>query len=278
MNTRNALAAIILVLSQAFWPAGAQTMAPELVARTELRVCADPSNLPFSNRAGEGFENKIAAVVAKDLNLPMTTVWFPQVVGFVRNTLRAGTCDLVMGAVSGDSIMESTNPYYHSGYMIVTRAADGIAATSVGDPALAGKRIGLVAATPPTDLLLRHDMMANVRSYSLAVDTRFESPGRAMLQDLVDGTIDVGLLWGPIAGFWIAHDHLPLTASFLAEEPGSTRLDYYISMGVRAGEPVWRRRINQAIEAHRAEISAILAEYSVPQLDAQKRPIPVPAR
>jgi quinoprotein dehydrogenase-associated probable ABC transporter substrate-binding protein len=276
--TRLVALAGAVALLQAAWPAMAQTQtqAPELVARTELRVCADPNNLPYSNKAGEGFENRIAAIFAKDLGLPLTTVWFPQVIGFVRNTLRAGACDLVMGTVSGDNMVEATNPYYHSGYMIVTRTADHITATSVGDPALAGKRIGLIAATPPTDLLLRHDLMSNVHSYSLAVDTRFDSPGRAMLQDLVDGNIDVGLLWGPIAGFWIKHDNLPLTASFLEDEPGSTRLDYYIAMGVRSGEPQWRRRINQEIDKHRAEIDAILAEYNVPLLDAQKHPI-VPA-
>lgn len=275
---RRARIAALAALVAAGAPAVHAQTQPELVARTELRVCADPSDLPFSNRQGEGFENRIAALIAKDLDLPMATVWFPQVVGFVRNTLRAGQCDLVMGTVSGDAIMEATNPYYHSGYMIVSRAADHIAATSIGDPVLAKKRIGLVAATPPTDLLLRHDLMANVRSYSLAVDTRFESPGREMLQDIADNSIDVGLLWGPIAGYWIAHDHLPLTAAFIEDEPGSTRLDYYIAMGVRTGEPAWRRRINQAIKAHQAEITAILAEYSIPQLDAQKHPVPATSR
>ncbi len=151
--------------------------------------------------------------------------------------------------------------------MIVTRTADHLTARSVGDPGLAKKRFGVIAATPPTDLLLRHDLMANVHSYSLAVDTRFESPGREMLQDLVDGTIDVGLLWGPIAGYWIAREHLPLTAAFIEPEEGAPRLDFYIAMGVRAGEPEWRRRINQVLKAKQDDIAAILAQYSIPQLD-----------
>src|SRR4051794_3598749 len=156
----------------------------ELIEHSELRVCADPNNLPFSNQAKEGFENRIAEIIGADLGLPVTYVWFPQVVGFVRNTLRARACDLVMGAVSGDGIMDTTNPYYHTGYMLVTRNADAITARSLGDPALADKRFGVIAATPPTDLLLRHKLLDHTRSYPLAVDTRYDNPARRMLNDL----------------------------------------------------------------------------------------------
>jgi quinoprotein dehydrogenase-associated probable ABC transporter substrate-binding protein len=236
-------------------------------------VCADPNDLPYSNRAGEGFENKIALLLGTDLAVPVSYVWFPQVVGFVRNTLRAHQCDLVMGTVSGDAVMEDTNPYYHSGYVIVSRIDSGIEARSIGDPSLADKRIGLVAATPPTDLLLKHGLMPHVTSYALAVDTRFDSPPRAMIQDIVDGKLDLGLLWGPIAGYYIKHDGLKLRAQFLEGEEGSTRLDFRIAMGVRANEPDWRRRVNQAIERHQAEITQILLDYGVPLLDEQNRPL-----
>ena len=259
-----------LALATVAGPAAAQRA--ELVNRTELRVCADPRNLPFSNEAGEGFENRVAAIIAADLEIPLAYIWFPQVTGFVRNTLRARECDLVMGAVSGDGIMDSTNPYYHTGYMLVTRVADGITASSVGDPALRGLRLGVIAATPPTDLLLRHGLMDQVRAYSLRVDTRISNPARDMLRDVVDGTIDVALVWGPVAGYAIKQDHLPLQARFIEAEPGAPRLDYRIAMGVRAGEPEWRRRINQAIGRHKPEIEAVLAEYGVPQLDGQDRP------
>ena len=273
MNRNRAGTAALLaaLLSPTSW---GQTA--ELIDRTELRICADPSDLPLSNKAGEGFENKIAELIGQDLNLPVSYVWFPQVVGFVRNTLRAHQCDLVMGAVSGDSVMEDTNPYYHSGYMIVSRADAGIKAHAIGDPALSDKRIGLVAATPPTDLLLKHDLMAHVTSYALAVDTRYDSPSRAMLQDIVDGKLDVGLVWGPFAGYYIKHDHLPLTEALLDSEEGSTRLDFHIAMGVRANEPEWRRRINQAIERHKAEITRILVDYGVPMLDEQNHPMAAP--
>ncbi len=253
-------------------PARAQRA--EMISRTELWVCADPNNLPYSNEARQGFENRVAEIIGADFDLPVSYVWFPQVVGFVRNTLRARECDLVMGAVSGDGIMDSTNPYYHTGYMIVTRTADGITARSVGDPALAGKKFGVIAATPPTDLLVRHRLMDQVRPYALRVDTRISNPPKAMLQDLVDGQIDVALVWGPAAGYAIKQDHLPLTASFIEPEPGAPRLDYRIAMGVRANEPEWRRRINQAIGKHKTEIAAVLADYGVPLMDDQGKPEP----
>lgn len=246
----------------------------EMISRSELRVCADPHNLPFSNEAREGFENKVAEIVGADLQLPVSYVWFPQVTGFVRNTLRARECDLVMGAVSGDGVMDSTNPYYHTGYMLVTRTADGISARSVGDPALADKKFGVIAATPPTDLLLRHNLMPQVRAYSLRVDTRISNPPQAMLQDLVNGVIDVALIWGPPAGFAITREHLPLTAVFIEPEPNAPRLDYRIAMGVRANEPEWRRRINQAIGKHKAEIATVLASYGVPMMGDQGQPDP----
>ena len=263
------LAAAAFALAVLAGPALAQRA--ELISRTELRVCADPSNMPFSDKAGEGFENKIADIVGADLSLPVTDVWFPQVIGFVRNTLRARDCDLVMGAVSGDDVMDSTNPYYHTGYMIVTRTADGITARSVGDPALADKKFGLIARTPPTDLLVRHHLMDQVKPYPLMVDTRISNPASAMLHDLVDGVIDVALVWGPPAGYAIKREQLPLTARFIEPEPDEPRLDYRIAMGVRINEPEWRRRVNQAISKHRAEIAAVLADYGIPQLDDQDR-------
>lgn len=262
-----AAAGVTIALSA---PVSAQI--PELVSHTALRVCADPSNLPLSNQKREGFENKIADVIGKDLGLPVTYVWFPQVVGFVRNTLRKDQCDLVPGAVSGDAVMDHTNPYYHSGYMLVSRADAGIAADSLADPALAGKRIGLIAATPPTDILIRRHMMDQVTTYALVVDTRFDSPAREMAQDVVDHKIDVGLLWGPFAGYFIHREHLPLKAVFLKSD-GPERLDFRISMGVRAGEPEWRRRIDQALSRHADEIQAILKDYGVPLLDEQGKPV-----
>jgi quinoprotein dehydrogenase-associated probable ABC transporter substrate-binding protein len=250
-------------------PGAAQSPTGELVARNELRVCADPNNLPFSDEKGEGFENKIAEVLGKDLSLPVKYTWFPQVVGFVRNTLRANRCDLVMGTVAGDDIMQTTTPYYYTSYVIAYRGDSGWSFSDFADPKLKGLHIGIVAGTPPADLLVRHDLMANARPYALQVDTRFESPVHQMLTDIVNKQIDAGLLWGPIAGYYIHHDDLPLKMALIVNEPGAPRMAYHIAMGVRNNEPEWRRRINTAIIARQGEITAILRDYGIPLLDEQ---------
>ena len=261
-----------MVLAGSVASASAQ-ITTDLVSRSEFRVCADPNNLPFSNDKQQGFENKIAELIATDLKEPVGYTWFPQSVGFVRNTLLANRCDVVMGTVAGGGMMDDTNPYYHSAYEIVTRSADAIGATSLADPIFADKRIGLIAGTPPTDLLLRHQLMPRVVSYSLQVDTRYDSPARQMLQDLVEDKIDVALLWGPFAGYFIRHDKLKLHAALLSAEPDGPKLDYHIAMGVRPGETEWRRTLNRSIARHREEITRILLDYGVPLLDEQNRPI-----
>lgn len=265
--------AAVLLLAALAGPAAAQQPI-ELALRDEMRVCADPSNLPFSNEQQEGFENRIAKIVADDLGVPVSYLWFPQTVGFLRNTLNARQCDVVMGTVSGDSLLDTTSPYYHTAYMIATRASDPAAPHAVGDPAMRGKRIGIVAATPPSALLLKHDLMPQVEAYALRVDTRQGIPARQMLQDLVDGKIDVALVWGPVVGYAIKHDGLPIRAELLPTEPDTPRLDYSISIGVRTGEPEWRRSIGQAVQRHQAEITAVLQEYGVPLLDEQGNRIP----
>ena len=253
----------------------ARAQRAELVMTTELRVCADPNNMPWTDKAQEGFENKIADVIGADLKVPVSYFYFPLVASFVRNTLAAHQCDLIMGTASGGAV-DATNPYYHTGYQIVTRAEDAITARSVGDPALAGKRFGIIAATPPTNLLLKHQLLDRTESYSRATESHFGTPDRQMIQDLLDHKIDVALLWGPVAGYAILHERLPLRAAFLEPEPDSPRLDYRIAMGVRAGEPEWRRTINAAILRRQGEITGILQSYGVPLLDERNQPIPPP--
>jgi quinoprotein dehydrogenase-associated probable ABC transporter substrate-binding protein len=261
-----------LIALAALLPLAAQAQSPapgEIVARTELRVCADPNNLPFSNEAGEGFENKIAQVLGKDLGLPVSYVYFPQVVGFVRNTLRAHTCDLIMGTVAGDEIVETTTPYYYSAYVAVYRADKDFTFTGFDDPKLKTMRVGIISATPPSDLLVRHGLMAMAKPYALMVDTRFESPTHQMIEDIEKGEVDIGLLWGPIAGYYAKRQTKPLRFAVIPTEPGGPRMDYHIAMGVRNNEPAWRRKINAAIQRTQPEITKILQDYGVPLLDEQ---------
>src|ERR1700726_2400450 len=181
-------------------PAGAQTS--DTVDRSELKVCADPNNLPYSDEKKEGFENKIAELMGGELGLKVDYAWFPQVIGFVRNTLRAHLCDLVMGTVAGDEIMQTTNPYYFTTYVILYRSDKGLAFEDLDDPRLKTLRLGVVGGTPPSDLLVRHDLMSHTKPYPLTVDTRAQSSTHEMVKDVVDGAVYIGFLWGPIAGYY----------------------------------------------------------------------------
>jgi quinoprotein dehydrogenase-associated probable ABC transporter substrate-binding protein len=243
----------------------------EILDRTELHVCADPNNLPFSNEKGEGFENKIAQVIGDELKLPVSYVFFPQVIGFVRNTLRARTCDLIMGTAAGDDIVQTTSPYYYSTYIAVYLRDKDFQFTDLNDPRLKTMRIGIISATPPSDLLIRHDLMENAKPYALMVDTRYDSPTREMVDDIQSGAVDIGLLWGPIAGYYSKEAKQPLAMAPVPNEEGAPRMDYHIAMGVRNNEPEWRRRINAAIAKRHAELTAILRDYGVPLLDEQGR-------
>jgi quinoprotein dehydrogenase-associated probable ABC transporter substrate-binding protein len=248
-------------------PTAAPAQTAELVPTDELRVCADPANLPFSNEQGEGFENHIAQIVAEALGLPLRSVFFPRTQGFVRNTLGARRCDLVVGTVAGDDTMQNTTPYYHTSYVMAFRSAGEPPPEDLNDPRLRDLRIGVIARTPPVDLLARHGLLTRVRPYPLVVDTRYESPAAQMLRDLAKSEIDVALVWGPYAGYAIQAAALPLSLRALTGEPGSPRMDYRITMGVRANEPEWRRRINAAIRARQPDITAVLRHYGVPLLD-----------
>src|SRR5438045_3100657 len=151
-------------------PVVAQTS--DTVDRSERKVCADPSNMPFSDEKKEGFENKIAELMGAELGLKVDYVWFPQIIGFVRNTLRAHLCDLVMGTVAGDEIMQTTNPYYFTTYVMLYRSDKGLDLEGLHDPRLANLRLGVVAGTPPADLLARYNLMPHTQPYALTVDTR----------------------------------------------------------------------------------------------------------
>ncbi len=251
-------------------------MSGEILSRNELRVCADPNDLPFSNDKSEGYENKTAALIGEELKLPVRFVYFPQVIGFVRNTLRTRSCDLIMGTVAGDDVVQTTTPYYYSEYVAVWPADKDFAFAGFDDPRLESMRIGIISATPPSDLLIRHELMAHAKPYALTVDTRYDAPAHEMIEDLVSGKIDLALLWGPIAGYYIKRDALRLKLAAIPNEPGAPRMDYHIAMGVRANEPDWRRQINAAIQKRQSEITAILRDYGVPLLDERGRLIDPP--
>ena len=253
-------------------PARAQSPA-EAVDRSTLRVCADPANLPFSDRSGEGFENKIAELLAAKLGVPVRYTWFPQATGFVRNTLMARKCDIVIGISLGFELLQNTNPYYRSSYALVYREDSGVRASSLDDPVLKEKRLGVIAGTPPASLLAKYGLIGSARPYHLVADTRFNKPGKSMVEDVAAGEVDVGLLWGPIAGYYAKGHNPALEVVPLASKPDEVKMDYRITMGIRFNEPEWKRELNALIRRKQPEINAILLDYGVPLLDEQGQPI-----
>ena len=245
----------------------------ELIDPNVLRVCADPNNLPFSNEKGEGFENKIAEMLAAKLDKKLAYAWYPQATGFVRNTLGAYRCDLIPGFPQGDELVQSTNPYYRTAYALIVKPGAGLDdVDTLSDPRLKEKRIGIVAGTPPATYLAVDGLMRNAKPYPLVVDTRVDSSGQAMMRDLASGEIDVGILWGPMAGYYARRANPPMRVVLLNEAKGP-QLVFRIAMGVRATDQNWKRQLNRLIADNQAEINHLLLGFGVPLLDEKNRPI-----
>ena len=235
-----------------------------------LKVCADPSNLPFSNEALEGFENRIVELIAEELGVEARYTWYPQSTGFVRNTLRLRECDLISGITTTSEQVQNTNPYYHSVYSMVYREDSGIEATEMDDPDLQGKRLGVVAGTPPADILARLGLLGSVRPYHLVTDTRRERPAEQAIEDLIAGEIDAAFIWGPIAGYHASRrPEAGLVVVPLLDEAPDVRMDFSVSMAVRYNETDWKRTINRALDAREAEIVEVLRDYGVPLLNSR---------
>ncbi len=266
-----ALAGLAMVAPQPAAAAGGAT--GEVVDRSKLRVCADPGNLPYSNDRGEGFENKIAELIAEALGVPLEYTWFPQTVGFVRMTLAAKRCDLIIGVATTNDLMQNTNPYYRSSYVIVHRPDLDLKAGRLDDPAFQGLRIGIQPRTPVATLVAREGLLTRAKPYRLIVDTRLEKPARAMVEDIAKDEIDVALAWGPLAGYWVRELAPELKITPLAPDPGHERLDFRVSMGIRYNEPDWKHLLNEILKQKAPEIQAILLDYGVPLLDEQGRAI-----
>lgn len=244
----------------------------ELVDPKVLRVCADPHNMPFSTETSEGFENKLAEMLAPQLGKGLSYTWYPQAPGFVRNTLRAYKCDLLMGIPQGDDIVQVTNPYYRTAYSLVFRQGSGLdGVDTLGNPRLKGKRLGIVAGTPPADYLVRNGLMAHAKPYPLVIDTRVDSSGAAMMRDLAAGDIDAGVLWGPMAGYYARQAGGAVAVVPLVKETGGPRLAYRIAMGVRHTDQEWKRLLNRKIAENQDAINKLLLSFGVPLLDENDR-------
>src|ERR1700736_3804647 len=246
----------------------------ELVDPKVLRVCADPRNLPFSNDKGEGFENKLAEVFAEKLQKKLDYTYFPQATGFVRMTLAAHRCDVMMGFPQGDDLAQGTNPYYRTAYALVAKQGSGLdEVAALEDQRLKGKHIGVDAGTPPVYNMHVYGLMTNAKPYPLMIDTRFDSSAVAMINDLMSGEIDAGVLWGPMAGYYPTQATPPLHVTPLVKETSGPRLAYRIGMGVRPADQNWKRLLNRLIQENQPAIDKILLDFGVPLLDADGRPV-----
>jgi len=242
--------------------------------RTALRVCADPNNLPFSNDRLEGFENKIAAIFARDLNTEVQSTWWAQRRGFFRNTLRAGACDLVVGVPSSFELALTTSPYYRSTYVFVYRKDRHLNVRSFDDAVLHKVKIGVqmigddFANTPPAHALSNRGIIGNVRGYTLYGDYAQANPPARIIEAVARGEVDVAVAWGPLAGYFARRQKVPLEVVPVSPEIDLPFLPfvYDISMGVRRGDDAFREELDRVLARRRAEIEAILDEYGVPRV------------
>jgi quinoprotein dehydrogenase-associated probable ABC transporter substrate-binding protein len=255
----------------------------DLVNRQVLRVCADPANMPFSNQKSEGFENKIADIIGSELGVRVEYTWFPQAVGFARNTLLAKRCDLIIGTGQGDDLVLNTNPLYRSAYALVYAPGKGLdGVDNLYDPRLKDKVVGVVQGTPPANIVAKAGLMGKARPYRLMVDRRYDNPAADMVRDIRAGEIDAGLLWGPMAGYYAKEGGEKLTVVPLVHDdkngPGKNgdKMAFRITMGVRQGDDLWKRQLNDVLRKRRADIDRVLLDYNVPLLDEDDKPITEP--
>jgi quinoprotein dehydrogenase-associated probable ABC transporter substrate-binding protein len=243
-------------------------------AQRELRVCADPNNMPFSNQRQEGFENKLASLIAHDMNARVSYTWWAQRRGFIRNTLNASACDVVMGVPTGFGLTGVTEPYYRSSYVFVTRHDRGLRIASFDDPALRKLRIGVQlvgedgASTPPVHALDKRGIRGNLKGYLVYGDYRNSNPTAPIVDAVARGDVDVAIVWGPIAGYFAKQQRVPLDLV-----PVSPQIDlpfmpfvFDMSLGVRRQDKAFRDELDSLLQRERPAISAILDEYGVPRV------------
>jgi mxaJ protein len=275
----SAVAAGLVALAGATLASSAVPGDPGAVQARVLRVCSDPNNLPFSNRAEQGFENRLAELIAAGLGAEVRYTWWAQRRGFVRNTLGAGQCDLIPGVPAGYDMVATTEPYYRSSYVFVTRRDLTPAIESIDDPRLRRLRIGVhligddYAAPPPATALARRGIVDNVRGYSLYGDYREPNPPARLIEAVAQGEVDVALVWGPLGGYFAGRESVPLRVTPLREPgdgPGAPYV-FAIAMGVRRGDSALARRVGAVLDRRRGEVRRILEQYGVPLVADRRR-------
>lgn len=237
-----------------------------------LRVCADPNNLPFSDSTGAGFENRLATLVAGEMRATVAYTWWAQRRGFVRNTLNAHECDVVMGVPTNFELTAVTRPYYRSSYVFVSRRDRRLGIRSLDDPALKHLTVGVqlvgddYANTPPAHALARRGIVQNVRGYQVQGDYRLPSPPARIVDAVANGDVDIAVAWGPLAGYFASRERVPLDIVPVSPEmdPPALPFVFDISMGVRRADRPLRDTLNAILVRRRASIDSLLRAYGVP--------------
>jgi len=243
-----------------------------LVPQRTLTACADPNNLPFSNRAGQGFENRLAQIIASDLHAKLDYVWWAQRRGYVRNTLGEARCDFWPGIASNVEMVATTRPYYRSTYEFVTRADAPLKGLTLDDPRLKSLKIGVqmvgndASNTPPAHALASRGVIGNVRGYMLYGDYRRPNPPAAIIEAVERGEVDVAVVWGPLAGYFAAKSPVPLrlepVTPWFADAQWPMQFD--VSVGVQKDNQQLLKEIDRILEQRRRDIDKLLADYRVP--------------
>jgi quinoprotein dehydrogenase-associated probable ABC transporter substrate-binding protein len=275
-----AFAAVIFLTSCA----GQKTVTTATPAQTitrppgVLRICADPNNLPFSNQRLEGFENKIADLLAQDLGERVEYTWWAQRRGFFRNTLKAGMCDVVIGVPAGFEMALTTKPYYRSTYVFLSRKDRHLDVKSFDDPVLKKLRIGVQiigddqSNAPPAHALSRRNIVENVKGFTLYGDYSQPDPPARIVDAVSAGDIDLAIVWGPLAGYFAKQSRAPMDVVPVSPQIDQPFLPFVfdISMGVRRGDQELRDQLDQFLEKRRPEIEKILQDYKVPRVDERE--------
>lgn len=243
--------------------------------KAELRVCADPNNLPFSNARGEGFENALARLLAADLGMTLRYTWWPQRRGFVRNTLNAGACDVIMGVPASYRMAQPTQAYYRSSFVFVSRRDRDLHIRSFDDPRLRTLRIGVHAVggegggVPPVEALAIRGIVGNIHGYSIYGDYSQPNPPKALIDAVAQGDIDVAIAWGPLAGYFAQREPVPLEINAVdpAARDAHIPMTFAIAMGVRRGDGALRSALEGAIQRQQRAIDSVLTRFGVPLLE-----------
>jgi mxaJ protein len=239
-----------------------------------LRVCADPNNLPFSNEAQAGFENKLAELVASQFNEPVIYAWHAERRGFIRQTLRANACDVVMNVPMNYDLVETTRPYYRSSYVFVTRTDRHLDIQSIKDPRLRQLKIGVQLVgdnginTPPAHALSAQGLIDNLVGFTLYGDYQEPNPPARIVTAVEKGDVDIAAVWGPLAGYFAMQSPVPLVVTPITDTESFAPLvfQYSMAMGVRKDDEALRDKLDGVIEGQRPQIDALLASFGVPML------------